>query len=66
MCDLCRNSWDLVIDQKHIELAIDFERHAVLGQCPQCGALFEIIWEFRAAPKEISVDEARARFPGAL
>ena len=66
MCDLCRSSWDFVVDERHIELAIDFERHAVLGQCPQCGALYEIFWEDKAPPKEISVDEARARFPGAL
>jgi hypothetical protein len=66
MCELCRNSWDLIFSRRYIELAVDFERHARLCQCPQCGALYELFWEDKAPPKEISVDEARARFPGAL
>jgi hypothetical protein len=66
MCDLCRDSWAPWIHERYIQLARDFDRHAELCQCPQCGSLYEVFPEDKAPPKELTVDEARERFPGAL
>jgi len=66
MCDLCRDSWQPWIHKQYIELARDFERHAELCECPQCGSLYEVFPEDKAPPKEITKEEGRKRFPGAL
>jgi hypothetical protein len=47
-------------------LADDEDRHAALFQCPKCSALYEIFPELKAIPPEVTPEEARARFPGAI
>jgi hypothetical protein len=66
MCDLCRDSWEPWINNQYIQLAQDLDRHAELSQCPRCGSLYEVFPEDKALPKELTKDEARKRFPGAL
>jgi hypothetical protein len=66
MCGLCRDPWQPWIHKQYIQLACDFERHAELCQCPQCRSLYEVFPEDQAPPNELTEDEARARFPGAL
>ena len=66
MCDLCSDSWRPYINHRYIKLAIDYERHAFLCQCPQCGSLYEVFPEELIAPQEVTREEARAKFPGAL
>jgi hypothetical protein len=62
-CDFCVNAWPVY--SRLTELAKDFERHALLLRCPQCGTLYEIFPEERGVPQAITEDEARQRFPGA-
>jgi hypothetical protein len=66
MCGLCQDSWAPWIHEQYIHLARDFERHVELCQCPVCESLYEVFPEDKAAPRELTTEEARARFPGAL
>jgi uncharacterized Zn finger protein len=47
-------------------LASDEVRHALLLECPSCGALWEVFPEVKEMPTRLTVNEARSRFPGAL
>lgn len=66
MCELCQDPWEPFFAGKFIELANSFELHSFLCKCPQCGTLYDVYPEGRAAPKKITEAEARERFPGAL
>lgn len=63
-CDFCKDAW--LHYRKLTELAKDFERHALLLQCPKCGTLYELFPEERGMPRELTEEEERALFPGAL
>lgn len=66
ICELCKDPWEPFFADKYIEHANSFELHALLCKCPQCGALYDVYPEGRAAPEQITEAEARERFPGAL
>lgn len=62
----CESCADSTFYHQLDQLAIDFERHAFLVRCPDCGSLHEVFPEERRPAREVTVDEARALFPGAL
>jgi len=67
-CDVCRDGYEFYLhhQQRAIELAKDFDAHAVLLRCESCNALWNVYPEDRTPLEELSEDEARQRFPGAL
>ena len=63
MCEVCQDPWKPYIFKQYIQFAIDFERHAELCQCPNCGTLYEVFGEERLRPRKVTVEEARTLFP---
>jgi hypothetical protein len=65
-CDLCQDTWLPYIRRQYLRLAVDFDRHAELCQCPQCGSLYEVFPEDLTSPARLTVEQSRQRYPGAL
>lgn len=63
-CELCSETWPVY--GTLTELAKDFDRHALLLRCPECGSLYEVFPEERGMPELLTEKQARERFPGAL
>ena len=62
----CETCADPTVYHRLDQLAIDFERHAFLLRCPTCGTLYEVFPEEKIPARELTADEARSLFPGAL
>jgi len=63
-CEVCEDAWPVY--SRLIELASDLDRRAILLRCPRCRTLYELFPEERSFPRELSLQEARNQFPGAL
>lgn len=63
----CEQCEDAVLFFLNLErLADDYERHDALFRCPNCGTFYEIFPEVKQPATELTEEEARQRFPGAL
>ena len=63
-CEVCEDAWPVY--SRLIELASDLDQRAILLQCPRCQTLYEVFPEEPGIPRELSIQEARDKFPGAL
>jgi hypothetical protein len=62
-CERCADATEYF---RLTRLADDFDGHIALFQCPDCGDLFQVVPELKRPAMNLSVEEARARFPGAI